>query len=52
MQVIEVDHPATQAVKRRALGADSRVRLLPCDLAREGLPDALLEDEAPTIILI
>lgn len=52
MQVIEVDHPATQAVKRRALGADSRVRLLPCDLAREGLPDALLEDEAPTIVLI
>jgi methyltransferase (TIGR00027 family) len=51
---IEVDHPATQAVKRRALAAiDSLagdLRLVPADLGRESLSDALARGRfAPSV---
>jgi len=42
--VFEVDHPATQARKREVLGALSdRVRYVPLDFEREGLPAALTD---------
>src|SRR5262245_8923242 len=56
VRVFEVDHPATQAMKRRVVGlAPPHVAYVPVDLAREALPDALaragLRGDARTLIL-
>jgi methyltransferase (TIGR00027 family) len=40
--VFEVDHPATQATKRRLVPAGERVRFVPVDLVREDLAPALV----------
>jgi methyltransferase (TIGR00027 family) len=42
VRVFEVDHPATQAMKRRVVGAErAHVTYVPVDLTRDALPDAL-----------
>jgi len=37
LRVTEIDHPATQSIKRSALGANAPIRLKPCDLVHEPL---------------
>jgi methyltransferase (TIGR00027 family) len=56
VRVFEVDHPATQAMKRRVVGdAPSRVTYVPVELMRNPLPDALaragLRPSARTLFL-
>ena len=41
VRVFEVDHPATQAMKRAVVGAAPRITYVPLDLLRDALPDAL-----------
>src|SRR6185436_12219070 len=42
VRVFEVDHPATQAMKRRVVDAErAHVTYVPVDLTRDALPDAL-----------
>lgn len=42
VRVFEVDHPATQAMKRRVVGsAPAHVTYVPVDLTRDALPEAL-----------
>jgi methyltransferase (TIGR00027 family) len=42
VRVFEVDHPATQALKRRVVGAaPAHVTYVPVDFSREALPEAL-----------
>jgi methyltransferase (TIGR00027 family) len=57
IDVIEIDHPATQEVKRLALttGAAAplaNLRLMPVDLSAMPLPMALLDDGKATIVVI
>ena len=52
VQVLEIDHPAVQDWKRRRLHAaqlrlPEHVRLLPCDLARQGLDTCLAQAGVP-----
>jgi methyltransferase (TIGR00027 family) len=51
LQVIEIDHPSTQAAKRRALG-DERVRFVPLDLSSGQFSAALIEDRKPTVVIL
>ncbi len=56
VRVFEVDHPATQAMKRRVVGAaPAHVTYVPVDLTRDALPDALaragLKPEVRTLFL-
>jgi methyltransferase (TIGR00027 family) len=41
LRVFEVDHPATQAEKRRRLAAPAHLAFAPCDFERQTLRDAL-----------
>ena len=57
LQVIEVDHPATQERKQQALadtagGAPANLRFLPCDLAGESLPMKAFAGDRPTLVVI
>ena len=47
VRFIEVDHPATQAVKRRAVPAAANLSFVPADLARVPLREALAGSLAP-----
>src|SRR5262245_32031706 len=56
VQVFEVDHPATQAMKRRVVGAaPAQVTYVPVEFGRDSLPDALaragLRAQARTLLL-
>lgn len=56
IEVIEIDHPATQAAKRRAVAALSPPLQTPpcfiaCDLAHEALPAALMNDPRRTLVV-
>jgi methyltransferase (TIGR00027 family) len=56
VEVIEVDHPATQAAKRAALDAlaprlKTPLHLVACDLAREDLPASLMNDPRKTVVI-
>lgn len=56
IEVIELDHPATQAAKRSAVAALSPPlqvppRFIACDLAREALPAALMDESRPTLVI-
>jgi methyltransferase (TIGR00027 family) len=57
LHLVEVDHPATQSVKQRALqehGLTGRVHLIPADLAVTSLAEALtgvLQPETPTFVI-
>lgn len=57
LQVIEVDHPATQERKRQALaalpgGAPANLRFHACDLSAESLPTKVLASDRPTLVVI
>jgi methyltransferase (TIGR00027 family) len=56
IEVIEVDHPATQAAKRAAIDAlpsrlKAPLRLIACDLAHDDLPAALLNDPRQAVVI-
>jgi methyltransferase (TIGR00027 family) len=56
VRVFEVDHPATQAMKRRVVGATpDHVTYVPVDFTRDALPEALaragLRAGPPTLLL-
>lgn len=54
LTMIEIDHPATQAAKRKALRDDlryARLQFLACDLGHQDLPLALRPDEHDTLII-
>jgi methyltransferase (TIGR00027 family) len=56
VECIEIDHPATQAVKRKGLelatfAAAARIRLLAVDLTRESIPQSLQHDARPTFVI-
>ncbi len=56
IEVIEIDHPATQAAKRRAVATLSpplpaAPRFIACDLAQEAFPAALMNDRRPTLVV-
>jgi methyltransferase (TIGR00027 family) len=56
VEVIEIDHPATQAHKRPAIEAlaprlKAPLRLMACDLAREALPAALMNVARKTLVI-
>lgn len=56
VRVFEVDHPATQAMKRRVVGAaPAHVTYVPVEFGRDSLPDALaragLRPQARTLLL-
>jgi methyltransferase (TIGR00027 family) len=56
IEVIEIDHPATQAAKRRAVATllpplQAPPHFIACDLAREAFPAALLKDARPTLVI-
>lgn len=48
IDVVEIDHPATQAAKRQGMShgmaAPANLRLIPLDLSTAPLPDSLLDD--------
>ncbi|HEV2038203.1 MAG TPA: class I SAM-dependent methyltransferase [Candidatus Eremiobacteraceae bacterium] len=57
IEVIEIDHPATQGAKRRALTRSSalqpaNLRFIALDLSAEPLPAILFDDGKATIIII
>ncbi len=57
IDVVEIDHPATQEVKRLALaggaaGPLGNLRLAPIDLSAAPLPIALLDDGKATVVVI
>jgi methyltransferase (TIGR00027 family) len=57
IEAIEIDHPATQAAKVRALAnaaeeVPENLRFISCDLAAEPLPTALFDDGKPCMIII
>lgn len=56
VECIEVDHPDTQALKRKGLAlatpsAAARVRLFAVDLSREFIPQSLERDSRPTLVI-
>jgi methyltransferase (TIGR00027 family) len=53
VQFTEVDHPATQAVKRAALSTPANVRLIAADLARTPLESAVPKEiaSAPSVFI-
>jgi methyltransferase (TIGR00027 family) len=51
VQFIELDHPATQKVKRRALGETANFSLQAIDLASQN-PSAVLSDDVPTTFVL
>jgi methyltransferase (TIGR00027 family) len=55
ISIVEVDHPATQKIKRRTLGDDSshgRLRFVALDLGGAQLPAELPGDGSATIVVI
>lgn len=57
LQVIEVDHPASQERKRQALaaapgGAPANLHFMPCDLAGESLPMKAFAGDRPTLVVL
>jgi methyltransferase (TIGR00027 family) len=54
LSIIEIDHPATQAAKRKALPGDEAgaMRYMPLDLASEPLPAEIVDDAAATVVVI
>jgi methyltransferase (TIGR00027 family) len=50
IEVIEVDHPATQAAKRAALETQP-LCFIACDLGREALPTTLMNDQRQTVVI-
>lgn len=56
IEVIEIDHPATQDAKRRALAGSAiappaNLRFVACDLAAAPLPAALFDSDKPTVVI-
>lgn len=56
VDVIEVDHPATQAAKRAAVNSlaprlHAPLRFIACDLADEELPASLMNDPRKTVVI-
>ncbi len=51
LELVEMDHPATQAVKQRSM-AGTRVRLVPVDLAADAIPDEILRSGSPTVVIL
>lgn len=56
VEVIEIDHPATQAHKRPAIDAlaprlKAPLRLIACDLAHEALPASLMNHTRKTLVI-
>ncbi len=57
IEVVEIDHPATQRGKRQALakgagGPPANLRFLACDLAAESLPLQPFATERPTLVVM
>lgn len=57
VEVIELDHPATQHAKQTALASSAfqrpeRISFLPCNMAEEPLPARLFADSTPTVVII
>jgi methyltransferase (TIGR00027 family) len=50
IEVVEVDHPATQAAKRAAV-EPRPLRFIACDLGREDLPVVLMNDPRQTVVI-
>ena len=53
VDVIEIDHPATQAAKRAAVEslAPQPLRFFACDLGHENLPAMLMNDPRKTVVI-
>ena len=52
IELIEIDHPATQAAKRAAIESLShRLQFIACDLGRDDLPAALMSDPRKTVVI-
>ncbi len=52
IEVIEIDHPATQTAKRAAIDSLShRLQFLACDLGREDLPASLMNGPRKTVVI-
>ena len=57
IEVIEIDHPATQEAKRRALGGNTpapsgNLRFIALDLGADRLPATLFNDRKSTIVIV
>ena len=50
---LEIDHPATQRAKRRALGVElgSNLQMVAVDLAADPMPTGLFDDGRPTLVI-
>lgn len=51
LELVEIDHPATQAVKGRTM-AGARVQLIPVDLAANAIPDEVQRSGKATVIIL
>jgi len=56
VEFIEVDHPATQAAKRKGLAsavpaAPANMKFVAVDLERDVIPQSLTDDDQPTIVI-
>ncbi|MDQ2639241.1 MAG: class I SAM-dependent methyltransferase [Pseudomonadota bacterium] len=51
LELVEIDHPATQAAKARAM-TGMQVKLVPLDLAASAIPDAVQRSDKATIIIL
>lgn len=53
IEIIEIDHPATQAVKRAVVEspASQPLRFMACDLGNDELPAALMNDPRKTVVI-
>ncbi len=53
VEIIEIDHPATQKAKRAIMAAPASpsIHLIPCDLANDQLPASLRQDPRKTIVI-
>ncbi len=57
VQWFELDHPDTQAAKQRGMAVHhvplpNNLRMLACDLTREGLPPQLVRDQLATLVIL
>lgn len=51
LELVEIDHPVTQAVKARAM-AGTRVQLVPLDLATDAIPEELQQSGKATVVIL
>ncbi len=55
VEIIEIDHPATQTVKQRALAVvtsnNIKVKFIALDLGKQALPESLLNDRRKTLVI-